>query len=247
MNFFDEMDFGSYWFETGTPTFLITLLKKRNNVESFLQPVQAREAVFSSYDPKRLETVPLLFQTGYLTIKEITRDDYSRIYHLEPPNDEVRNAFIGHLAKAYSELEPDEMLALRDKMRYQLKTGDSEGLERSLKAMIAKVPYQLHIEEEKYYHSLLLTWFHFLGFKPMGEISTNIGRIDMVWKLPGMNIVTEIKYSVDKKLDTLLDKATNQIYDRKYFEAYFDEPGKIVIVSIAFSGREAGCIIKTIE
>jgi hypothetical protein len=248
LQFFDEMDFGSYWFATGTPTFLITLLKKRNNIESFLQPVQASEAVFSSYDPERLETIPLLFQTGYLTIKEITREfDYSRIYFLEPPNSEVRNAFIEHLVQAYSDLGMNEMSGLHDKMQRQLKTGDSEGLEQSLKAMIAHVPYQLHIEAEKYYHSLLLVWFYFLGFKPLGELPTNTGRIDMVWKIPGMTVITEIKYSVDKKLDTLLNEATGQIHDRKYYEAFLDESGKITLVAIAFSGREAGCRIETVE
>jgi hypothetical protein len=248
MNFFDEMKFGSYWFATGTPTFLITLLKKRNHIESFLQPVRTSEAVFSSYDPERLETLPLLFQTGYLTVKKITtEEDDSRIYRLEPPNHEVRNAFIEHLAKAYSELEMDEMTELRNNMRHRIKTCDSEGLERSLKAMIARVPYRLHIEAEKYYHSLLLAWFHFLGFKPQGELSTNIGRIDMVWKLTDTTVVTEIKHSLDKKLDTLLDEATRQIRDRKYYEAYLDERSKTVLVAIAFSGREVGCRITAIE
>jgi hypothetical protein len=248
MRFLRWKKFESHWFKTGTPTFLITLLKERNNVESFLQPIQASEAIFSSYDPQRLETIPLLFQTGYLTIKKITRDEnYKLTYHLEPPNDEVRDAFIEHLAKAYSELGTNEMSKLHDKMQHELKTSDSEGLERSLRAMIARVPYQLHIETEKYYHSLLIVWFHFLGFKPQGEVSTNIGRIDMVWKLPGMTIIVEIKYSVDKTLDLLLNEATKQIYDRKYYEAYLDEPGKIVLVAIAFSGREIGCRIKTVE
>jgi hypothetical protein len=204
--------------------------------------------VFSSCDPEHLDTIPLLFQTGYLTIKEITKDEsYKLIYRLEPPNSEVRDAFIEHLAKAYSELEMNEMVELQKNMQRQLKTGDSEDLERSLQAMIAHVPYQLHVEEEKYYRSLLLVWFYFLGFKPQGEISTNIGQIDMVWKLPGMTIVAEVKYSVEKKLDTLLDEATKQICDRKYYEAYFAETGRIILVSIAFSGREIGCRIKTVE
>ncbi|MDR1594428.1 MAG: ATP-binding protein, partial [Prevotellaceae bacterium] len=248
LQFLDEMNFKSYWFATGTPTFLITLLKKRNSVELFLQPIQASEAVFSSYDPNNLETLPLLFQTGYLTVKEITIDDnHKLIYTFGPPNDEVREAFIAHLAQAYTEVSMDEMVKLQKDMQRQLKTGDSEGLEQSLRAMIAHVPYQLHVESEKYYHSLLLVWFYFLGFKPLGELSTNIGRIDAVWKLPGMNIVTEIKYSVDQPLDKLLDKASNQTRDRKYYEAFFDAPGKIVLVSIAFSGREPGCRIETLD
>jgi hypothetical protein len=131
LHFFKWNSFGSYWFRTGTPTFLIKLLKNRNDIESFLQPVQVREAVFSSYDPKRLEMLPLLFQTGYLTIKKIARDDdYSLIYRLEPLNREVREAFIEHLVQSYTELEMNEMSRLHDDMQRQIKTGDSAGLER---------------------------------------------------------------------------------------------------------------------
>jgi hypothetical protein len=131
--FFDGKEFKSYWFATGTPTFLITLLKKRNSVESFLQPIHASEAVFSRYSPERLETLPLLFQTGYLTIKEITKDgDNKSVYRFEPPNEEVRDAFVSHLFGAYSELEMDEMTQLHTDMQHQLKTCDSGGLERSL-------------------------------------------------------------------------------------------------------------------
>jgi hypothetical protein len=249
LHFFNKKQFKSYWFATGTPTFLITLLKKRNNIESFLQPIQASEAVFSSYDPNRLETLPLLFQTGYLTITKIIRDDNRRlIYTFEPPNDEVREAFIAHLAQVYTEMEMNEMTELHDKMQCQLKTGDSKGLEQSLQAMIAHVPYQLHIKEEKYYHSLLLVWLHFLGFKPQGEISTNIGRIDAVWKLADMTVIAEVKYSAKKSfLGRLLNKASKQIRDRKYYEAYRNEPDKIVLVSIAFSGRQVGCRIETLD
>jgi hypothetical protein len=247
--FFGEKEFKSYWFATGTPTFLITLLKKRNSVESFLQPIHASEAVFSRYSPERLETLPLLFQTGYLTIKKIAKDDDNKsVYTFEPPNEEVRDAFVSHLFGAYSELEMDEMTKLHADMQHQLKTGDSEGLERSLKAMIARVPYQLHIEEEKYYHSLLLVWLHFLGFKPQGEVSTNIGRIDAVWKLPEMTVIAEVKYSTKKSfLGRLLHKASKQIHDRKYYEAWHNDPGKIILVSIAFSGREVGCRIEILN
>jgi hypothetical protein len=248
LHFFKRKSFESFWFRTGTPTFLIRLLRNRNDVESFLQPVQVREAVFSSYDPERLETLPLLFQTGYLTIKEIKRnDDYSLIYRLEPPNREVREAFIEHLFQSYTELGMNDMSRLHDDMQRQIKTGDCEGLERSLRAMIAHVPYQLHIEEEKYYHSLLLVWLYFLGFRAQGELSTNIGRIDAAWTLPDATVVAEVKHSVGKPLDKLLDEASRQIRDRKYYEAFLDNSGKIILLAIAFSGREIGCRIETID
>jgi hypothetical protein len=236
----------SYWFRTGTPTFLIELLKKRNDIESFLQPIYTHEAVFSSYDPERLETIPLLFQTGYLTIRGITReDDNTRIYRLEPPNNEVRRAFTDHLFKAYTELPMEVMSRLHGDMRRQIKTCDNEGLERSLRTMIARVPYQLHIGEEKYYHSLLLVWLYFLGFKAQGEISTNIGRIDAAWELPGITVIAEVKYSADRPLDKLLDEAAAQIRDRKYYEPYLADGKQIILLAIAFSGKEIGCRMDT--
>ena len=244
--FFDEKSFKSYWFRTGTPTFLIKLLKQRNDIEQFLQPVQAKEAIFSSYDPERLETVPLLFQTGYLTIREIAKgEDYSMVYQLEPPNREVREAFIEHLLQAYTDLGMNEMSRLHDDMQRQVKACDSEGLARSLRAMIAHVPYQLHMAAEKYYHSLLLVWLYFLGFKVQGEISTNLGRIDAVWQLPDMAVVAEVKYRAKRSLEKLLREAMSQIHDRKYYEAYAGK--KVVLLAVAFTGREIGCKMKTMN
>jgi hypothetical protein len=237
----------NFWFATGTPTFLIELLKKRNNIESFLQPIQAKDAIFSSYDPERLETIPLLFQTGYLTIKGVTLEDDELKYTLEAPNREVRNSFIEHLFVSYTNLPLDEMIRLQENMHRQIKTGDSGGLEQSLRAMIAHVPYQLHIEKEKYYHSLLLVWVYFMGFKVQGEISTNIGRIDAVWQLPDVTVVTEIKYHVDSQLDKLLDEAMMQIHDRRYYEAYLVSGKKIILMAIAFSGKNIGCRMEMIQ
>ncbi|MDR2643999.1 MAG: ATP-binding protein [Planctomycetaceae bacterium] len=245
--FFSENDFKSYWFRTGTPTFLLELIKKRNDVESFLQPVQTNESVLNSYDPERLETIPLLFQTGYLTIKAITRENYKPIYQLAPPNLEVRDAFIEHLFKSYTELPMEEMTRLHTNMRRQIKTCDHQGLEQSLKSMVARVPNKLPIKRESYYHSLLLVWLNFLGFQPQGELSTNIGVIDAVWKSSDITVVTEIKYSNKKTLDKLLDEASQQIYDKKYYEVYLTETNKIILLSVAFSKKEIGCRMETID
>jgi hypothetical protein len=245
--FFSENRFKNYWFQTGTPTFLIELIKKRNDLESFLQPVLASDAVFSGYDPERLETIPLLFQTGYLTIKAINWEDNRPTYQLEPPNLEVREAFIDHLFKTYADLPMEEMTRLHTNMRRQIKTCDNKGLEQSLKSMIARVPNKLHIKRESYYHSLLLLWLHFLGFEPQGESSTNIGVIDAVWKSSNITVITEVKYSDKKTLAKLLDEASKQIHDRKYYEAYLTETNKMILLSVAFSGKEIGCRMETIS
>jgi hypothetical protein len=239
--FFEQKMFRSYWFATGTPTFLIDLIKNRNSIESYLQPIQAKEAIFGSYDPEQLETVPLLFQTGYLTVKGVTTNNYQPVYTLEAPNMEVRNAFIDHLFKSYTRLSMLEMTSLQENMIRQIKTCDSAGLEQSLKTMIAHVPYQLHIEEEKYYHSLFLVWLYSLGFKAQGEISTNTGRIDAVRELSDMTVITEIKYGRDNLSDNLPDAAMNQIHEKKYYEAYLEKNRNVILMAIAFSGKTIGC------
>jgi hypothetical protein len=78
-----------------------------------------------------------------------------------------------------------------------------------------------------------------------GEISTNIGRIDAVWELPGITVVAEVKYSADRPLDKVLDEAAGQIRDRKYYESYLADGKQIIFLSIAFSGKEIGCRMET--
>jgi Holliday junction resolvase-like predicted endonuclease len=111
--------------------------------------------------------------------------------------------------------------------------------------MLARVPYQLHVNAEKYYHSLLLVWLNFLGFKVQNEISTNIGRIDAVWTLADLTVIIEAKYSNERSLEQLLDEASKQIHERKYYEAYLTETNKIILLSIAFSDKEIGCKMET--
>jgi hypothetical protein len=241
---FDEKRFGNFWFATGTPTFLIDLLKKRNDIESFLQPIRANDRIFSSYDPERPETLPLLFQTGYLTIKGITQEEEEDVYTLAAPNMEVRKSFIQNLFTSYTHLHLDEMIRLHESMIRRIKMCDAAGLEQSLRAMIARVPYQLHVEAEKYYHSLLLVWLYFMGFKAQGEMPTNIGRIDAVWQLPDITVIAEVKYDAKRPLKKLLDEAMTQIHDKKYYEACHDK--KIILLGVAFSGKEIACRMENI-
>jgi hypothetical protein len=243
--FLDEQKVKNFWFATGTPTFLIELLKNRNHVDTFLQPIQVKENVFSSYSPERLETIPLLFQTGYLTIKSATVEDVEWTYTLAIPNKEVEDSFLQHLFTSYTNLQLDEMVRVHDSMVRQIQACDDAGLAQSLRAMLAHVPYQLHIAAEKYYHSLLLVWLYFMGFKVQGEISTNVGRIDAVWQLPEATVVAEVKYSGGQPPEKFLRKAMSQIHRKKYYEAYRDK--KVILLAVAFTGGEIGCRMEALS
>jgi hypothetical protein len=242
--FFDKRRFANYWFRTGTPTFLVELLKTRNQVEAILEPIEADESVFDSYDPVRIGEIPLLFQTGYLTVKHRETGWEKTLYRLELPNLEVKEALLNHLLGAYSQYPVDQLLPLSFKMQRQIREGDAEGLERNLRMMLSCIPNILHIKSEAYYHSLFLLWMKVMGFDIQGEVMTNIGRIDAVWSQPEWTVIAEVKFHTEKDADSLLNEAMAQIYDRRYYEPYLDK--KVRLMAVAFTGKEVKCRMETI-
>ncbi|GHV61108.1 ATPase AAA [Bacteroidia bacterium] len=241
--FFENREFANYWFRTGTPTFLVHLLKKRNQITPLLEPVIATSISFESYDPNCIEELPLLFQTGYLTIKNKVRMNGIPEYTLEIPNSEVRESLLSHLFHAYSDYPGDRIYSMVSGMQQNIKNGDVEGLEQNLRLMLSYIPYELHIKAEAYYHSMLLLWIKMLGFEIQGQVMTNIGRIDAVWQLPKQTVVAEIKFHAKKDTDTLLNEAMQQIHDRRYYEPYIDK--KVILLAVAFTGKEVKCRTST--
>ncbi|MDR3093774.1 MAG: AAA family ATPase [Bacteroidales bacterium] len=100
--FFENKKFSNYWFETGTPTFLINRLKKQGLAKTVLEPVIVDSSAFDSYDPDALGDIPLLFQTGYLTVKDEKMTDGDARYRLEVPNLEVRESLMKHLLNTFT-------------------------------------------------------------------------------------------------------------------------------------------------
>jgi hypothetical protein len=243
---FDKKEFGNYWFRTGTPTFLIELLKKRNQLAPILQPIIVHPILFESFDPANINEVALLFQTGYLTVKKKEIVGIRPQYTLEIPNQEVEESLLEYLLNAYSAYPLEQGQFLKERIQQQLLSQDTEGLEKSIREMLAYVPYPLHIKREAYYHSLLLVWLRMLGFDIEGEITTNTGRIDAVWKTPGRVIIAEVTFQAKKaKITDLLDAAILQIREKKYYERFLSEP-QVSLLGIAFAGKEIGCRIESL-
>jgi hypothetical protein len=245
--FFDKREFSNYWFRTGTPTFLIELLKKRNRLESVLEPMTVQPLAFEGFDPIQMDEVPLLFQTGYLTVKRKEIVELQSEYTLEVPNNEVKQSLLLALLTAYSDYPLYKTDNLKERMQQQLLSGDVSGLERSLREMLAYIPYPLHIEKEAYCHSLMLLWLKLLGFDIQGEILTNTGRIDAVLKFRGQVVIAEVKFQPEEgKIDKLLDDAINQIKEKKYYEPFWGEQN-VSLLGMAFSGKEIGCRMEKIN
>jgi hypothetical protein len=132
LSFFRNQMFSNYWFETGTPTFLINRLKKRGLAKTVLEPVIVGASSFNSYDPDELEDVPLLFQTGYLTIKGQRRVGVEPEYTLEVPNLEVKESLMRHLLNAFTDYPMYKMSQLGRQMLQQIRNCDEEGLTNNL-------------------------------------------------------------------------------------------------------------------
>ncbi len=240
---FRNNQFDNFWFATGTPTFLVNLIKERNDVKSLLEPGSFDSMGFDSFDPDTIDTKQLLFQTGYLTVKSIAKSRFSEtmMYALGVPNEEVRRSLMSYLVGSYANYPVPETVPMRNRMLQQLFDGDVRAFERSMQEMFARIPYQLHIPREAYYHSLLLLWCNLLGLEVQAEIPTDKGRIDAVWTWEERVVIAELKYSESETTDALLDKAMAQIKDTRYHERYAGTDRRIALLAIAFAGKEIAC------
>jgi hypothetical protein len=238
LRFFDLKWFDSYWFDTGTPTFMIDIIQRHNTANAVLDPFVVDSSIFKGYEPEDLDEVPLLFQTGYLTIKHKELTNGIPSYTLGVPNSEVRDAFLKCLLKSYGKYRVNRIKELHTKIEQQITNCDEDGFARTLESMVATVPSNLHDTRESYYHSLMLMWMRLIGFEVRGEESNNLGRSDIVWEQPDIAVVAEIKYHAKKKIDALLNEAMTQIHEKRYYNRY---TGKVLLLGIAFSGKNVGC------
>jgi hypothetical protein len=201
--------------------------------------------LLDGYMPESPEEIPLLFQTGYLTVKGIQVDDDGRTYYrLGIPNYEVNEAFLTQLLLVYGRYPMQDVDKLRNTVASCLRNCDEQGFSDCLETLLATVPNELKMNCEAHYHALLLVWLRFLGFEVHAEVSTNFGRADAVWKQPGLTVVAELKYHKTKDRETLLREAMEQIHNRRYDNQAL---GRVLLLGIAFSGTEAGCAMEVME
>ncbi|MDR1031427.1 MAG: ATP-binding protein [Treponema sp.] len=244
-----QKKFTNLWFETGTPTFLVNLMKERNDVHLLLEPVLMKQAEYNSFDYRTLDTKQLFFQSGYLTIKKTEKDEFGEelVYTLGIPNEEVRQSLMDYLTSSYAVYPVDKTISLRGRMMEALLRGEAAVFETSLKALFANIPYQLHIKREAYYHSLLLLWLNMLGFHVDAEVSTSRGRIDAVWTWKERAVIAEVKYASKGALKTLLDTAMEQIKEKGYCDRYAATHQRVAQLAVVFSGKRIACRMKELS
>lgn len=194
----------NYWFETGSPSFLIKLLQQRRTFLPDLEGIEASEEILDSFDIERIDPVTLLFQAGYLTIAG-TRWHRSRLlFHLRLPNQEVKMALADHLIDAYLGTLPGGRDAQQDALYEGLSRGDLPGLVAAIRRLFAGIPWQNFThhdlpEAEGYYASVLYAFFASLNADIIPEDVSNHGQVDLTIKLAGYIYVIEIKVRRDQR------------------------------------------------
>ncbi len=229
---FSEREFKSYWYETGTPTFLVKMLRAHPQDVSDLT---ASENRLGTYEPGNPAIEPLLFQAGYLTIRALEVMDGRRYYRLRFPNEEVRTAFTDSLMAAYSDLGETAFTRAKFDCRRALVAHDLSAFFKSLAVLFANVPYDLtDRQNEQTWQAILVVILNFLGLRAVSEERTNVGRIDMF-----LRAEDEI-YVVELKLDGSAPSAIAQIVRNRYHEKFLSEGKRVTLVGINFSTKKRG-------
>ena len=217
--------FDPYWFETGTPSFLLRMLE-RDPV--LLDDIEVSQTSFSVYEPDRPALMSLLYQTGYLTIKEARQEGEERVYRLGCPNYEVRKAFNESLSVEFSHLDTFDHSSLLNQMLAALRHDDVNDMLDALSCFFANIPANITVKREKYYQALFYAVFILIGARTYAECWTNRGRVDAVVETPCGIYVFEFK------LNGTAEDALAQIKEKGYHEKYLRAGKKVTLAGVAF-------------
>jgi hypothetical protein len=228
LSFFAKQSIENFWFETGTPTFLIKLLKK--NYQYDFELVESSAAALGSFELDRLHPVTLLFQTGYLTIK--SRDE-DLVYTLTYPNKEVRHSLLQYLLGEYVNDAPSNTYICARNMKRALEQDDLDSFVEHLNSLFSTIPYQIFIaKKEAYYHSVIYLALSLMGSFIRVEASQSKGRPDAV------SYTDKTIYIFEFKLDQSAQIALDQIQQKGYTNAYQSQDRNIKAVGFNFSSAE---------
>ena len=232
---FDTREFRAWWFETGTPTFLIDTLVKRGVGSFALEGMAGAEDLLSTFDVDDMATEALLFQTGYLTIRDHRRLGGRTVYRLGYPNQEVRQSLNDSLSR-YLAGDSTRQTANSIRLHELLEANDFAGLKTLFHAFYASIPHQWYTNNdiadfEGYYASVFYSYFAGLGLDVTVEDSTSHGRLDMAVCFNGNVYLFEFKV-VEMEPE---GAAMTQLKERGYADKYRHLGQPIHLVAVEFS------------
>ncbi|MBQ7459231.1 MAG: AAA family ATPase [Bacteroidales bacterium] len=233
LNTLSSCQFRDYWFETGTPTFLVHQLQKTGYRLDEMTQERLSADTLNSIDIMDENPLPLLYQSGYLTIKDY--DTEFKTYILGFPNREVRDGFIKYLVPYY--LPRNNSKSQFDISRFvtEVRSGKAEAFMRRLEAFFAGGDYALMGNKEVYFHNAVYVFFTLLGFYVEVERHTNDGRMDILMQ------TKDYIYIIEFKMDQCADVALRQIEDKAYAAPFAADSRTLFKIGINFSS-EKRCI-----
>ena len=230
LNAFFSKEFGNYWFQTGTPTFLVELLKESDyDLRLLMDGIETAASAFTEYRADRKNPIPLIYQSGYLTIKGY--DEEFGMYRLGFPNREVEEGFVRFLLPYYANVNKVESPFEIQNFVREVRSGDYSSFFRRLQSFFADTTYEVIRDQELHYENVLFIVFKLVGFYTKVEYHTSEGRIDLVLQ------TDKFIYIMEFKLNGTAEEALQQINDKHYALPFEMDERKLFKIGVNFSAE----------
>ena len=227
LNTFNVKEFKEYWFETGTPSFLVKVMKNTSYDITSLSEQEADSSLLTDLDTVFLNPVPLLYQSGYLTIKGYDED--FQMYRLGFPNREVKHGFLNYLMRYYTPVGSETPMMLISRMTRDIRSGNPESFMSRLDALFARTNYQIQADCEKDFQYAMYIIIELMGEYVETERTTSNGRIDILIK------TKDYVYVIEIKTDSTPDEALAQIEEKGYARPFTGDHRRIFKIGVNFS------------
>ncbi len=229
LNTFDRQKFKDYWFETGTPTFLVNILKRSCYNLNNLQKEEITADLLGSVETMKSNPLPVIYQSGYLTIKGY--NERFDMYKLGFPNKEVEKGFTQFLLPYYLPSDQNKNGVFIANFVNYVEEGNAEEFLKLLQTMLCDSDYRIQGDKELYFQNSMYLIFKMMGFYIEVEHATAVGRIDVIVK------TDDYIYVIELKLDSSADKALQQIEEKEYAKPFANDKRKLFKIGINFSSK----------
>ncbi len=234
MKFFYHQKFGNYWFETGTPTLLLKMLRKEGVLPFELEEVESNDGMLSNMDVFNIDIIGMLFQTGYLTVKKMKMRQGDATYFLTYPNNEVRRAFEKQILAEYigvKEGHIDRNYIM--KLRNALNNNDIDKFIQICQTAFASLAYQqIANSDEDAFHAIMHLLVKLTGERVVSEVPHNVGRAD------NFIFMEERTFILEYKFNGTAAAALKQIQDKSYAQPFEEEGFPFTFVGINYDSEK---------
>lgn len=227
LNTFKNKKFSNYWFETGTPTYLVELLRMHDYNLEQLEHIVTSADVLNSIDANSTNPVPVIYQSGYLTIKGYDKE--FGLYELGYPNAEVKEGFLKFLIPYYTSIDNVNAPFQIQQFVKEVRNGDYNGFVQRLKSFFAGTPYDLIKDLENHYQNVIFIIFRLVGFYTHAEYHTSNGRIDLLVES------NDYRYVMEFKFEGTAEEALQQIKSKEYTLPFAVDDKKTFLLGLNFS------------